>query len=176
MFGVKVLGSLLVLLAASGLGTAKSMEYRGRIRSLAEMRRLFLLLDGEIRSSRTPVPDAFLHMSSRMQEEYKGFLLELAEELNRMEGEQFRDLWCRLLEKHFGEGRSFLKKEDLELAASFGDVFGYLDSQMQMDAIRFLQEQLLERMSALSACCGSRMRLARLLGVSLGIFLVLILV
>ena len=176
MFGVKVLGSLLVFLAAAGLGTAKSMEYRGRIRTLAEMRRLFLLLDGEIRSSRTPVPDAFLHMSSRMQEEYQAFLLELSEELNRMGGEQFRELWCRVLAQHFGGGRMDLKKEDLELLASFGDVFGYLDTQMQLDAIRLMQEQLLERMSSLAGNCTSQMRLARLMGVSAGIFLVLILI
>jgi len=176
MFGVKMLGSLLVLLAAAGLGTAKSMEYKGRIHSLGEMRRLFLLLDGEIRSSRTPVPDAFLHMSARMQEGYKEFLLELSEELKRMKGEQFRELWCRVLEGHFGNGQMNLKKEDVELLASFGDVFGYLDTQMQLDSIRFIQEQLLERMSSLAGNCTSQMRLAKLVGVSAGVFLVLLLI
>ena len=165
-----------MLLASAGLGAAKSMEYRGRIRSLAEMRRLFLLLDGEIRSSRTPVPDAFLHMSERMQGNCKEFLRELSKELNRMDKEQFREIWCRVLDTHLGNGRTDLKKEDLELLASFGDMFGYLDTRMQLDSIHLLQEQILERMSELSGICTSQTRMARIMGVSVGIFLVLLLI
>ena len=175
MLGVKLLGSLIVLAAAGGLGAVKSMEYTGRIHCLAEMRRLFLLLDGEIRSSRTPISDAFLHMSSRMSGIYKDFLEEMAEQISQMNGENFSGLWRNSLKKHLGEGKTALKKEDLDLLASFGDMFGYLDTRMQLDAIKLLQEQLLDLMSRLSGSCTSQIRMARLLGVSGGIFLVILL-
>ena len=37
-----------------------------------------------------------------------------------MDKEQFREIWCRVLDTHLGNGRTDLKKEDLELLASFG--------------------------------------------------------
>lgn len=176
MSGVKLLGSLIVLMSAAGLGAVKSMEYTGRIRDLAEMRRLFLLLDGEIRSCRTPIPDAFLHMASRMNDNYRVFLEKMSEQLQKAEGEDFSVLWKRILEDTLGGGKTDLKKEDMELLQSFGDMFGYLDVQMQLDAIALLQEQILERMSRLSGNCSAQMRMARLLGISGGIFLVILLV
>lgn len=161
--------------AAAGLGAAASMEYRRRMEDLSEMRRLFLLLSGEIKSSRTPVPEAFSHMASRMKEPYRSFLRELSERLSKMEGENFAVLWKNALEEKFGRGQSGLKRQDLELLNSFGDMFGYLDTEMQLNAIRFLQEQLLDRLGQLSGSCAAQMRMARLLGVSGGIFLVILL-
>ena len=73
MLGVKLAGSVLVLVACTGLGLDKSLEYRRRLRMLSELRRMFLLLAGEIRSSRTPAGDAFSHMAARMDGVYRDF-------------------------------------------------------------------------------------------------------
>lgn len=175
MYWLKALGGLTVLLSAAGLGAVQSMEYQRRIRALSEMRRLFLLLSGEIRSSRTPVPEAFAHMALRMEGRYREFLRVMAQRLDRMEGENFPALWKRTLKEYFGGRDSNLKKQDLELLYSFGDMFGYLDTEMQLNAIRFLQEQLLDRLGQLSGACAGQMRMARLLGVCGGIFLVILL-
>ena len=64
----------------------------------------------------------------------------------------------------------------MELIGSFGDMFGYLDVQMQLSAIRLLQEQLLDRLGMLRGDCAGQMRMAKLLGVGGGIFLVILLV
>ena len=46
---------------------------------------------------------------------------------------------------------------------------------MQLSSIQFVQEQLLDRVGELRGGCAARMRMARLLGVSAGIFLVILL-
>lgn len=68
-----------------------------------------------------------------------------------------------------------LQTQDVELLLSFGEGFGYLDQQMQLSSIQFVQEQLLDRVGELRGGCAARMRMARLLGVSAGIFLVILL-
>lgn len=60
---VRLAGSLTVLAAATGLGAAVSLDYRRRIQLLTQLRRMFLLLAGEIRSSRTPAAEAFGRMA-----------------------------------------------------------------------------------------------------------------
>lgn len=55
---VRLAGSLTVLAAATGHGAAVSLDYRRRIQLLTQLRRMFLLLAGEIRSSRTPAAEA----------------------------------------------------------------------------------------------------------------------
>lgn len=176
MFALKLLGSLIVLSAAAGLGLEKSMEYRQRIEELSELRRMFLLLSGEIRSSRTPIPEAFRHMAGRMDRPYREFLNQMAQKLEQMGGESFSALWKETLKEQLGGGVLKLQKEDMELIGSFGDMFGYLDVQMQLSAIRLLQEQLLDRLGMLTGACAGQMRMAKLLGVGGGIFLVILLV
>lgn len=176
MFALKLLGSLIVLSAAAGLGLEKSMEYRQRIEALSELRRMFLLLSGEIRSSRTPIPEAFRHMAGRMDGLYREFLNQMAQKLEQMGGESFSALWKETLKEQLGGGVLKLQKEDMELIGSFGDMFGYLDVQMQLSAIRLLQEQLLDRLGMLTGACAGQMRMAKLLGVGGGIFLVILLV
>ena len=68
---VRLAGSLTVLAAATGLGAAVSLDYRRRIQLLTQLRRMFLLLAGEIRSSRTPAAEAFGRMAGRMEDVYK---------------------------------------------------------------------------------------------------------
>ncbi len=174
MLGIKLAGSLLVIAACTGLGLEKSMEYRRRLRMLSELRRMFLLLAGEIRSSRTPAGDAFLHMSARMDGVYKEFLEKLSEALRQEGRGRFDKLWKEQAEQSFRD--SPLTKEELELLLSFGNTFGYLDTQMQLAAIEFLQKELAEAYEKLLVSCQGKMRIARLLGVTAGIFVVILLV
>ena len=172
---VKLAGSLTVLAAAAGLGTAVSLDYRKRIQLLTQLRRLFLLLAGEIRSSRTPAAEAFGRMAGRMEPPFGRWLETLADRLEAGEGESFASIWKTWVEQLVREDAQALKPQDVELLVTFGESFGYLDQQMQLSSIQFVQEQLLDRLGELRGGCAARKRMARLLGVSAGVFLVILL-
>ena len=172
---LRLAGSLTVLAAAAGLGTAVSLDYGKRIRLLTQLRRMFLLLAGEIRSSRMPAAEAFGRMAGRMEPPFGKWLGMLAERLEAGAGESFSSIWKQWVEQWVQEDAQALKKQDVELLLSFGESFGYLDQQMQLSSIAFVQEQLLDRVGELKGGCAARMRMARLLGVSAGIFLVILL-
>ncbi len=174
MLGVKLAGSVLVLVACTGLGLDKSLEYRRRLRMLSELRRMFLLLAGEIRSSRTPAGDAFSHMAARMDGIYRDFLEKLSGALRQEGRGRFDRLWKEQVLESFE--KSPLNREELELLLSFGNTFGYLDAQMQLAAIDFFQRELAECYEKLLVSCQGKMRVARLLGVTAGVFLVILLV
>ena len=86
---VRLAGSLTVLAAATGLGAAVGLDYRRRIQLLTQLRRMFLLLAGEIRSSRTPAAEAFGRMAGRMEPPFGKWLKTLADRLEAGEGESF---------------------------------------------------------------------------------------
>ena len=172
---VRLAGSLTVLAAATGLGAAVSLDYRRRIPLLTQLRRMFLLLAGEIRSSRTPAAEAFGRMAGRMEPPFGKWLKTLADRLEAGEGESFAFIWKEWVEQFARADAQALQTQDVELLLSFGEGFGYLDQQMQLSSIQFVQEQLLDRVGELRGGCAARMRMARLLGVSAGIFLVILL-
>ena len=157
---VRLAGSLTVLAAATGLGAAVSLDYRRRIQLLTQLRRMFLLLAGEIRSSRTPAAEAFGRMAGRMEPPFGKWLKTLADRLEAGEGESFAFIWKEWVEQFARADAQALQTQDVELLLSFGEGFGYLDQQMQLSSIQFVQEQLLDRVGELRGGCAARMRMA----------------
>ena len=120
-----------------------SLDYRRRIQLLTQLRRMFLLLAGEIRSSRTPAAEAFGRMAGRMEPPFGKWLKTLADRLEAGEGESFAFIWKEWVEQFARADAQALQTQDVELLLSFGEGFGYLDQQMQLSSIQFVQEQLL---------------------------------
>ena len=110
MLGVKLAGSVLVLVACTGVGLDQSLEYRRRLRMLSELRRMFLLLAGEIRSSRTPAGDAFSHMAARMDGIYRDFLEKLSGALRQEGRGRFDRLWKEQVLESFEKHRQIIQR------------------------------------------------------------------
>jgi len=164
-----------VLAGSAGLGIWIGLQYKERIRILLQLRKMLLLMDGEIRSRHTPLPEAICRLTGKTEEPCRAFLQTLNELFREQQQEVFSVLWRRAVEEKLDVDESPLKKEDLELIKDFGEMFGCPDVRMQLDAIHFLQEQLLDRIGELSSVCSSKMRISKLMGVSAGIFLLIIL-
>ena len=75
----------------------------------------------------------------------------------------------------FGLFLSGIARTDLEQLENLGELLVYLDSEMQLSAIRLYLEQLEQSLAEAQEQMGSRQRLYQSLGIAGGVFLVILL-
>lgn len=142
---LKLLGILCILSGSTGLGISFARELDLRIQELSQMQQLMLLLRGEIRYMHQPLPEAFLHLSGNAPVPFREFFSHTAEDLQQRNGQTAEEIWKRNLKQYLPGlhlGRQEIK--DLE---KLGGMLGYLDVEMQVNALDYYLEQL-----KLSAC------------------------
>ena len=60
---LKIVGGLLGVLSTTVFGFLKGKEYSDRVKELQYMKKLILMLKGEVEYARTPLSEAFFHIS-----------------------------------------------------------------------------------------------------------------
>lgn len=170
---LKALGAVLVLTSATGLGFCFGQDLKKRFVELRLLKQLVYLLRGELKYTRTPLPEAFSHMAERMREPFSSFLYGVAKELEGMEGKTFETVWGEEIERKLSGTK--LKKEDKEQLKALGEVLGYLDSEMQIHSLDLYLEQVNLAIAEAREAVETKQRLYRSLGVAGGIFLILLL-
>ena len=70
----KLIGAVLVISSCSMLGFYFSSELKTRIDNLKELKKLLILLRGDIEFANTPLPEAVQTLSKRHDGTYKEFL------------------------------------------------------------------------------------------------------
>ena len=68
----KVIGCILIILSSTLMGFYCSNELKSRINDIKELRKLIILLRGDIRYGSTPLPEA-INTIARRHESFKGF-------------------------------------------------------------------------------------------------------
>lgn len=171
---LKTAGAFLILLASTGIGVSFSMDLKKRCEELRILKRMAAMLRGEIRYAKTPLPEAFVRIAQRLPEPFRGFLEEVAGELEQADGTGLGEIWNRKICQCLGQTR--LTGADRERLKTLGEVLGYLDREMQLAAIDLYLEQLDGGIAEALEDRGSKERLYRSLGVAGGIFLVILLI
>lgn len=170
---LKLVGAVLILASATGLGISYSLDLKKRCMELRLLKQLVYLLRGELKYTRTPLPDAFGHMAERMREPFSAFLRSMERELGNLEGKTFGELWRGQIDRELAG--TFLKKEDKEQLKTLGEVLGYLDLEMQLNSLDLYLEQLDLSILEAQEAIRTKRKLYQSLGVAGGIFLILLL-
>lgn len=168
----KIIGSILIVAASSGIGILKGMELQGHLKDLQCLKRMILMLRSEIKYTKAPLGEAFFRIGRRIKGSFGTWLLALAEQLEKKEGGTFGQLWEQSVEGGLSETK--LKKTDLGQLKAFGMNMGYLDEEMQLGTIDLYLEQLNEEIKRTRESLGTKKRLCSCLGVMGGIFLVIV--
>lgn len=128
---IKIIGALFLMSSAAAIGFLKAEELEERVNRLQEMKRMLVLLQGELRFHRSELTEAFEHVAERVEEPFSGFLRNTAVRLKQHEAGGLEKIWQenvnRILDK---QG---LLMEDLQLLEVLGSSFGYLDLTMQTE-------------------------------------------
>lgn len=170
---LKMTGAVMILVACCGMGFGKAMEYKKRIRDLLILKKLLLMLRGEIKYARTPLAEAFTTIGRKMENVFGEFLLKVSNQMNEQQGETFLQIWESNLDATLT--KSALLKEDRQQLKRLGNQLGYLDKEMQISTIDFQVEQLEVLVKKLEEEQGKRSRVCNCLGVFAGVMLNLIL-
>ena len=89
-----------------------------------------------------PLPEAFAGLAEKASEPFGTFFAGTAEELELRRGSTAEEVWRRNLQKDLND--LHLSAGELEAFADLGSMLGYLDVDMQLNALDYYLEQLKE--------------------------------
>ena len=85
----KSVGVLLIIFSCAGLGFGQSLRLTGRLRTLEMMKRMIVLLRGEIRFGNASLCSAFYEAGGKLKEPFGSFLREVSGKLSSLWGQEF---------------------------------------------------------------------------------------
>ena len=170
---LKFIGAALVISSCSALGFYFSSELKTRIDNLKELKKLLILLRGDIQYANTPLPEAVQALAKRHEGTYKRFLNNISSRLLELNGESFAAIWKEGVSKDLL--RTSLVKEDHALLNQLGESIGYLDKNMQINTLDLYLEQIEVIINDLSQSVKDKTHLYNSLGIMGGIFITIIL-
>lgn len=170
---LKITGAVMIFVACFAMGFSQGQEYRQRIRELLQLKKLLLMLRGEIKYAATPLPEAFANIAEKMENFCGTFLREVGEALETQQDGTFQQVWSQKTKSCFHN--LSLTKEDKKQWEKLGTQLGYLDREMQISTIDFQVEQIEALVKQLEEEKGKKSRVCNCLGVFAGVMLNLIL-
>ncbi|HKL80209.1 MAG TPA: stage III sporulation protein AB [Mobilitalea sp.] len=165
----KIIGCLLVISSSTGMGFFFSNELKSRISDLKELRKLIVLLRGDIRYGNTPLPEAISAIARRHNGCYEEFFRKVSTKLNELSGTSFLDIWKEAVEQELGQ--TSLNKKDKQQLIQFGENLGYLDKDMQMNTLDLFITQLEDEILEQVKTAKEKSYLYNSLGIMAGIFI-----
>lgn len=169
---MKLLGFCFVMLASVLIGFYKSLEFAERYSNLKKLKWCILLLKGDIRYQSSPIPETFLRLANKMAEPYQSIFKEISMLLRKERESSFQVIWTKMWSEHRND--LFFMKEDMEMILSFGEVFGYLDLEMQMNQFEYFLTQLDQQIEDAKKKKQSGQKLYQTLGWFGGVFFVIL--
>ncbi len=169
---IKVLGSLMVILACTGLGVLAGERKKDRRKQLKELLLHTKVLYGEIEYGRTALPEVLEIVAARNQGDMTGFFEKVSEELTKMQGESFSKVWKRCMETELVS--TCLDRKDLLLLESLGDNLGFLDQKMQLTTLTHYMMNLEASIEEADNEVKEKVKLYNMLGVLGGLFIMIV--
>ncbi|MCD8118128.1 MAG: stage III sporulation protein AB [Lachnospiraceae bacterium] len=174
---MKQAGLILIFCACCGAGFRMSRLLTSRCAQLGTLKRIVIMLRGEVKHNHSDLTEAFAVISGRLNpgDVFRGWLEFLCELLRKRDGRTLQELFEESVEKKLGTD-SDLNRADLEKLCGLGENLGYLDIGMQLATMDFYLEQLEADLREAEGHLKEQKRLCQCLGVAGGLFVVLLLI
>ncbi|MBE7042769.1 MAG: hypothetical protein E7399_04655 [Ruminococcaceae bacterium] len=165
----KLIGSCLILFAALKLGILQSHKLSMRVRCLEQLEHLLTRFLGEVQFGLRPLPQIFEKLGSQPGGE--GFFL-AAQEMSLKDGRTAKSCFCSAIETSY----PLLHQEDKEPVLSLGEGLGTCDHDTQCRLIESAIKELSEKRRLAEEYAAKNGKLYQGLGITGGLFLILILI
>lgn len=169
---LKIAGSILIIVASTGIGFTSGRDLKVRLDNLRYIKKLMLMLKGEIKYLKAPLGEAFFNVGKRAKAPFDLFFHKIATEIDSLACESFYDIWCKYIDEELTKIK--LNKKDCLTLKRVGEHLGYMDKEMQLGMIDLYVEQLEEEIKISKESIDEKIRVYNCLGVTVGIFAVLI--
>lgn len=171
---LKAAGAVLVIFACTALGYSQSLTFQKRLGCLEEIRKMTILLLGEITYRREALPQAMERVSGKVGVPFCDFLKEVSKEAGSCQGIRFSQIFT-------GRAESFLKnsgmtKQDKDSFAQLGEYLGYMDVSMQKNTVELYLKELETEILQAQKEEPVKTKLYRSMGALGGIFLAIVLI
>ena len=169
---IRVLGAALLTAGCGGLGLSAVKRLDSRVRDLRELSAGLEILQRELGWRLSPLPEALMAASVGTYGGAARFFAFCAQESKQLSGAPFRTLWSRGLE----QCPLRLNREDRALLEQLGSILGRYDGDSQRQAVENALAGLSRQQTQAE---DDRRRLGRVygvLGLTAGLFLVLMLI
>ncbi len=169
---IKLIGAVLVLVSACGIGGLLALQIKEQEKWLKEIKLSLVLLLGELEYRQMPLPEAASLLSVRQNGKLAAFFKGLAEELQKKEGFSLQELWRQQAEPVVKD--SPLSREQREEFKELGLYFMESDKETRRNAVEFYLKRLEEDIITLRENGADRAYLCRTLGMLGGIFILIL--
>lgn len=129
----------MVMFGCMGAGIWYSQIYIRKWHNLQNCQKGMMILRNEIMYGRTPLPAAFAQMAGRTSGSISRFFDTVSRRLEEGGG-RMEDIWAVSLEEILTSRE--MRQEDQRELAGLGNTLGYLDAQMQIQALELYEKRL----------------------------------
>lgn len=168
----KLIGSVLVLASAAAIGGIFAGRVKEQENWLKEIKLMLLLLSGELKYNKTPLPEALLTVAGRHNGVLTGFFKSLGSELLNQNGMALNELWEKQAERAMKQ--AVLSTAQKQEFASLGDCFLETDSTARENAVAFYISRLETELETMQKTGRDKAYLYRMLGMLGGMFLLVL--
>jgi stage III sporulation protein AB len=159
------------MVGSVGLGLYYSVKEGFRVQDLLEFKKALLILSSEIEYMRSTLAEACANIAKRTGLGVSPIFANFSRLLAEGEGETAYQLWLTALES----GNTFLAPEDKTVLEDFGKTLGYLDKEMQKNAINYAVTYIDEKTTKLQTQSDKNKKMYRSLGVIGGLLITVVL-
>ncbi len=173
---IKITGMIMVVASLTMIGFKLSMRLSCRFENLKYIKKMLLLLKGEIKYKNSMIEEAFAGMADNAFDKnpdnpYALFLQNLSESLKNRCDRSYKDIIANNIKKLQQE--VYLRDADIVRFSDFLENLGYLDKEMQIANIDLYLEEIEISLSEALSDIKRNGRLYKLTGAAAGIFICL---
>ena len=170
---LRIIGALAVVSGCAGLGMYYAARENFRTSELSEFKKALLILSSEIEHMRSPLAIACANISKRTSAATGQLFENFSHSLSAGEGETAYQLWMSAADTV--REQSFLAAEDWDVIEGFGKTLGYLDKNMQKNAIEYTVGYINDKTAELQQQGDKNKRMYRSLGIIAGLLVTVVL-
>lgn len=169
---LKIIGSICIIIAASGLGIYKGTEYKRQIEEIEKLKRIIWQLHGEMKYLKVPLQELCSKVSRKSVPPYDSWLQALAEGMEKQEYQNLGILWKNETAKMVKQ--IHLPEEEKRELMMLGYQLGHIDLDMQMQTVAWYENRLEEKRKHMLEHANENARLCNSLGIAGGVLFVIL--
>lgn len=172
---IKIVGMILIIASTSALGKKLSDNLSYRIRDLEELKKLMIMLRGEIMYNVASVSEGLRRVKSRCGDTFVEMIDKVITELSEHNGKSFSDIWKEGVSALDKSSNSF-NKNDMDRLIGFGNDFGSPHKEIQLKSFDMYIDELENTISDARKKNTDNSKMYKSLGVLSGIVIVILIV
>lgn len=171
----KIVGAVMIIISTSLMGRKFSDNLKYRIGELEEIKKIMIMLKGEVMYNVASVGEALRKIRARTGEGFEVLIDKVVEELNEHNGKTFDLIWKEGVETYNIQKNS-LTKMDLDRLIGFGNDFGSSHKEIQLKSFDMYIDELENTIGDARKRNSENSKMYKSLGILAGFVIVILII